>query len=185
MSGDNTDDGDGDGRTKRITFYVSESERADLQREANAEGKSLSKYVLDLTRKQRRDEGVQALSEDLKVEKRLQELVAEATEDITEAAEGVEQRMDDIADIHAAASTYPIVNFYALKRQFDLPETWIDDRFRHASAKLDLDDEGIVGPNVDADDRGGDQDHDHDGHDDRPARERLEDRINRDQDQDR
>lgn len=135
--------GDDGGRTKRITFYVSEDERKALKREAEEQDKSLSGYVLQLVRRQRQLDAEEEIAENLNPEERLLEIARQATDRIEESAENVESVADDmegvaddVKDIHARAGTYPLVNFRLLMRQYGPPEPWVNDQFRWASTKL-------------------------------------------------
>lgn len=81
-----------DGRTKRVTFYVDEDEREALKREADAAGKSLSSYVLQLVRRQRQLDAEEELSDSLNVEQRLDQIASDAIEDMSEAAQAIEEQ---------------------------------------------------------------------------------------------
>lgn len=132
---DSENDGDG-GRTKRVTFYVTEDEREALKREANDAGKSLSGYVLQLIRRQRQLDREEELAENLNVEERLAEITQQAVEDIDDSVSNVEDATDALRDLQARAGTYPLVNFRLLMRQYGPPEPWVNDQFKWASTKL-------------------------------------------------
>lgn len=130
-----TDDEDRS-RTKRVTFYVNESEQNALKREADQRDKSLSAYCLQLVRRQRQLDAEEQLSEDLNVEQRLAEVTTQAVEEIEQTVESVEDASDALRDLHARAGTYPLVNFRLLMRQHRPPEVWVNEQFDWASNKL-------------------------------------------------
>lgn len=130
-----TDDNDG-GRTKRVTFYVSESEQNALKREAEEQDKSLSAYCLQLIRRQRQLDAEDQLAEDLNVEQRLEEITQQAIDRINDSVGDVEETAEDLRDIHARSANYPLVNFRLLMRQHSPPETWIDDQFTWSRNRL-------------------------------------------------
>lgn len=130
-----SDNEDG-GRTKRVTFYVSESEQNALKREAEERDKSLNAYCLQLVRRQRQLDAEDQLAEDLNVEQRLEEITQQAIDRIDDSVGDVEETAEDLRDIHARAANYPLVNFRILMRQHRPPETWIDDQFKWSRNRL-------------------------------------------------
>lgn len=125
-----------DGRTEPITFYLTEDEKQALQREADDADRTLSTHVAKLVRKQRKREAEEEIAENLGPEKRIEELTAEATEQIEESVGHVEAVASDLRDIQARSAVYPIINFRMLQRQYGAPEAWINDEFSRASDKL-------------------------------------------------
>lgn len=130
-----SDDEDG-GRTKRVTFYVSESEQNALKREADERGKSLSAYCLQLIRRQRQLDAEEQLAEDLNVEQRLEEITQRAIDRIDDSVGEVEETTEALRDLHARAGNYPLVNFRILMRQHRPPEAWIDEQFTWSRNRL-------------------------------------------------
>ncbi|NKE37905.1 hypothetical protein GWG54_19320 [Natronococcus sp. JC468] len=116
-------------RDQPISLYVTESEKKQLQAEADAADETLSSYLYKLIQKQRQAEELDKAATELNAEERIEAMIAEATDTLEETAE-------DIRDIHARAGTYPLVNFRLLQRQFRVPEPWIDEEFSRASRKL-------------------------------------------------
>lgn len=125
-----------DGRTEPITFYLSEDEKQAIQREADDADRTLSSHVAKLVRKQRKRDAEEEISENLGPEQRIEELTAQATEQIEESVGHVESVASDLRDIQARSAVYPIINFRMLQRQYGAPEAWINDEFSRASDKL-------------------------------------------------
>jgi hypothetical protein len=94
-----------------ISVYVSESEKNHLQSEANEEGETLSSYVYKLAQAERKRRGVEKAATDLSAEERIEALIAEAKEDLTEIAQ-------DTKDMNARAGAYSIANFELLKQNY-------------------------------------------------------------------
>lgn len=134
--GDTTDDDSDGGRTKRVTFYVTESEQNALKREAEERGLSLSSYVLRLVNRQRQLESEEELAEELNVEQRLGEITKQAVEEIEDSVSSVEDATAALQDLHARAGTYPLVNFRLLMRQHKPPQGWIKEEFTRARDNL-------------------------------------------------
>lgn len=130
-----TNDNDS-GRTKRVTFYVSESEQNALKREAEEQDKSLSAYCLQLIRRQRQLDAEDQLAEDLNVEQRLEEITQRAIDRIDDSVEDVEETTEALRDLHARAGNYPLVNFRLLMRQHKPPEAWVDEQFKWSRNRL-------------------------------------------------
>lgn len=116
-------------RDQPISLYVTESEKKQLQAEADAADETLSSYLYKLIQQQRQSEELDKSATELDAEERIEAMIAEATDTLEETA-------DDIRDIHARAGVYPIVNFRLLQRQFRVPEPWVDEEFSRASTKL-------------------------------------------------
>ncbi|MDL5363898.1 hypothetical protein [Halalkalicoccus sp. NIPERK01] len=130
-----SDDAEG-GRTKRVTFYVSESEQNALKREADERDKSLSAYCLQLIRRQRQLDAEDQLAEDLNVEQRLEEITQRAIDRIDDSVEDVEETTEALRDLHARAGNYPLVNFRILMRAHRPPEAWINEQFTWSRNRL-------------------------------------------------
>lgn len=130
-----SDNEDG-GRTKRVTFYVSESEQNALKREAEERDKSLSAYCLQLVRRQRQLDAEDQLAEDLNVEQRLEEITQRAIDRIDDSVDDVEETTEALRDLHARAGNYPLVNFRLLMRAHRPPEAWIDEQFTWSRNRL-------------------------------------------------
>lgn len=131
-------DGDGSGETatKQVTFYLTPTEHERLKREAEESAASLSAYCASVFREKWGREETERVAADLNAEERIEEVATQATEEIEETVEQVEHVARNLNEIHARAATYPIVNFYAMKREFDLPEAWINDQFPRARDRL-------------------------------------------------
>ena len=131
MSNDNDS-----GRTKRVTFYVSEIEQNALKREAEERDKSLSAYCLQQIRRQRQLDAEEQLAEDLNVEQRLEEITQRAIDRIDDSVGDVEETTEALRDLHARAGNYPLVNFRLLMRQHRPPEAWVDEQFKWSRNRL-------------------------------------------------
>ncbi|WP_122088925.1 hypothetical protein [Halalkalicoccus subterraneus] len=97
-----------------ISVYVSESEKNHLKSEASEEGETLSSYVYKLAQAERKRRGVEKAATDLSAEERIEALIAEAKEDLTEIVE-------DTKDLNARAGAYSIANFELLKQNHPDP----------------------------------------------------------------
>lgn len=132
MSGDGPDET----ATEQVTFYLTPSERERLKREAREESSSISAYCASVFRRKWGRDETDRVAERLGAEERIERITKQATDEIEESIEQFEQEARAVRDIQAITGSYSIVNFYALKREFDLPEPWISDEFSRASRRL-------------------------------------------------
>lgn len=143
---------DGETATKQVTFYLTPSEHERLQREKEESRQgSLSAFCAHVFRQRWEREETDRLAEEYGAAERLERISQEAADDIEESVEAVERAARNLNDLHARAATYPLVNFRALKRAHDLPEPWIDDQFKWASAKLRDGETAVDDPDVEGD----------------------------------
>ena len=110
-----------------ISVYVSESEKNHLKSEADDEGETLSSYVYKLAQAERKRRGVEKAATDLSAEERIEALITEAKEDLTEIAE-------DTKDLNARAGAYSVANFELLKQNY--PDARRKEVLRTGSRRL-------------------------------------------------
>jgi hypothetical protein len=111
------------GRTEKLTVYVSESDRNRIEREAESQGVSVSSYFMQAVERQWERDDVEAAADQLAVEEKVEQIVADARDELLGIARSVERRNDDVADMTARAGTYSIANFELMKDEFDPAES--------------------------------------------------------------
>lgn len=111
------------GRTEKLTVYVSESDRNRIEREADSQGVSVSSYFMQAVERQWERDDVEAAADQLAVEEKVEQIVADARDELVGIARAVERRNDDVADMTARAGSYSIANFELLKDEFDPAES--------------------------------------------------------------
>ena len=109
-------------RTNRVDVYVSDSDLSRLEREADEAGMSLSGYCMSLIERQWEAEDVEAAADRMDAEEKVEQIVADARDELTSIARDVEQRNEDVADMTARAGSYSIANFELLKDAHDPAE---------------------------------------------------------------
>lgn len=102
-------------RTNRVDVYVSDSDLSRLEREADEADMSLSGYCMSLIERQWEAEDVEAAADRMDAEEKVEQIVADARDELTSIARDVEQRNEDVADMTARAGSYSIANFELLK----------------------------------------------------------------------
>jgi hypothetical protein len=110
-------------RTNRVDVYVSDSDLSRLEREADEADMSLSGYCMSLIERQWEAEDVEAAADRMDAEEKVEQIVADARDELTSIARDVEQRNEDVADMTARAGSYSIANFELLKDEFDPAES--------------------------------------------------------------
>jgi hypothetical protein len=136
-----------------ISVYVSESEKNHLKSEADDEGETLSSYVYKLAQAERKRRGVEKAATDLSAEERIEALITEAKEDLTEIAE-------DTKDLNARAGAYSVANFELLKQNY--PDARRKEVLRTGSRRLRYPLEEHADLQVTSDEDENDQDDDRD-----------------------
>lgn len=111
------------GRTNKLTVYVSDSDQSRIEREAEERGLSVSSYFMDAVERQWEREDIEAAADQLAVEEKVEQIVADARDELLGIARSVERRNDDVADMTARAGTYSIANFELLKDEFEPAES--------------------------------------------------------------
>ena len=109
-------------RTNRVDVYVSDSDLSRLEREADEADMSLSGYCMSLIERQWEAEDVEAAADRMDAEEKVEQIVADARDELTSIARDVEQRNEDVADMTARAGSYSIANFELLKDAHDPAE---------------------------------------------------------------
>lgn len=140
-------------RNEPLTIYVSESEKNHLKSEANEEGETLSSYVYKLAQAERKRRGVEKAATDPSAEERIEALIAEAKEELTEIAE-------DTKDLNARAGAYSVANFELLKQNY--PDARRKEVLRTGSRRLryPLEEHADLQATSDEDENKNDQDED-------------------------
>lgn len=137
-------------RNNLISVYVDEELEQEVQAAADREGMSRSGFVASVLDHHFEHESIESKSREHRVEERIEELVAQASEDVAAATEGLHEMI-------AKQGVYTIAMWELLKRDHG------DKRRQHAlsvgSERLRDDWADIVDaefPDVDVDDSGGD-----------------------------
>ena len=110
-------------RTNRVDVYVSDSDLSRLEREAEDADMSLSGYCMSMIERQWEAEDAEAAADRLEAEEKVEQIVADARDELTSIARDVERRNEDVADMTARAGSYSIANFELLKDEFDPAES--------------------------------------------------------------
>jgi hypothetical protein len=109
-------------RSNKVTVYVNDAELSRLDREADDRNMSRSGYVLSAVQRQWRDDDADEAADRLDAEEKVEQIVADARDELTSIARDVEQRNEDVADMTARAGSYSIASFELLKVAHDLAE---------------------------------------------------------------
>jgi hypothetical protein len=110
-------------RSNKVTVYVNDAELSRLEREANDRNMSRSGYVLGAIQRQWRDDDADEAADRMNAEEKVEQIVADAREELVGIARSVDQRNEDVADMTARAGSYSIANFELLKDEFDPAES--------------------------------------------------------------
>ena len=122
--------------TNPISLYVSEAERNRLEREAEAADKSLSSYIMGHVRDEWDREDTEAAAARMDPEEKIELLVADAKDELTSIAEGIEEQQAAQRDMLAIAGKYPIANWEVMKYIDDPPESVRSDAIETAERRL-------------------------------------------------
>jgi hypothetical protein len=106
----------------KLSIYVSDAKMARLEREADDADMSLSAYASTLIDRQWQREDTDEAAQELGAEEKVEQIVADAKDELVGIARDVEQRNEDVADMTARAGSYSIANFELLKDEFDPAE---------------------------------------------------------------
>ena len=109
-------------RPNKVTFYVSDEELSRLDREADDRNMSRSGYVLSAIQRQWKAEDADEAADRMNAEEKVEQIVADARDELVGIARSVEDRNEDVADMTARAGSYSIANFELLKDEFDPAE---------------------------------------------------------------
>jgi hypothetical protein len=109
-------------RPNKVTFYVNDEELSRLDREADDRNMSRSGYVLSAIQRQWKAEDADEAADRMNAEEKVEQIVADARDELVGIARDVEQRNEDVADMTARAGSYSIANFELLKDEFDPAE---------------------------------------------------------------
>jgi hypothetical protein len=104
-------------------MYVSDSDLSRLEREAEDADMSLSGYCMSLIERQWKREDAEAAADQMDAEEKVEQIVADARDELVGIARSVDQRNQDVADMTARAGSYSIANFELLKDEFDPAES--------------------------------------------------------------
>ena len=110
-------------RSNKVTVYVNDAELSRLEREATDRNMSQSGYVLGAIQRQWRDDDADEAADRMNAEEKVEQIVADAREELMGIARSVDQRNEDVADMTARAGSYSIANFELLKDEFDPVES--------------------------------------------------------------
>jgi hypothetical protein len=107
----------------KLSIYVSDTKMARLEREADDADMSLSAYASILIDRQWKREDTDEAAQELGAEEKVEQIVADARDELVGIARSVDQRNQDVADMTARAGSYSIANFELLKDEFDPAES--------------------------------------------------------------
>ena len=102
------------GRNKQLTTYVDGDVAREIERRAEAEDVSASTYIAQVLDQHIHGEAVEEQAREHRAEQRIQELVAEARDEVAEATEGLE-------DLIAKSGVYSIAVWELVKDEYDDP----------------------------------------------------------------
>ena len=109
-------------RPNKVTFYVNDEELSRLDREAGEANMSRSSYVLSAIQRQWKAEDADEAADRMNAEEKVEQIVADARDELVGIARDVEQRNENVADMTARAGSYSIANFELLKDAHDPAE---------------------------------------------------------------
>ena len=110
-------------RSNKVTVYVNDEELSRLDREAGEANMSRSGYVLSAIQRQWLDEDADEAADRMNAEEKVEQIVADARDELVGIARSVEDRNEAVADMTARAGSYSIANFELLKDEFDPAES--------------------------------------------------------------
>ena len=103
------------GRNEQLTTYVDGDVAREIERRAKAENVSASTYIAQVLDQHIHDRAVDDQAREHRAEQRIQELVAEARDEVAEATEGLE-------DLVAKSGVYSIAVWELVKDEYDDPQ---------------------------------------------------------------
>jgi hypothetical protein len=95
-------------RDNKLTFYVEDETKAELEARADDADQSISTYLRDMTLGHLRREAQDELASEVRAEERIQEL-------ISTGVERMERTAEQMADMQAKAGVYAAANFELMK----------------------------------------------------------------------
>ena len=110
-------------RPNKVTFYVNDEELSRLDREAGEADMSRSAHILATIQRQWLDEDADEAADRMNAEEKVEQIVADARDELVGIVRDVERRNEDVADMTARAGSYSIANFELLKDEFDPAES--------------------------------------------------------------
>jgi len=110
-------------RSNKVTVYVNDEELSRLDREAGERDMSRSAHILATIQRQWLAEDADEAADRMNAEEKVEQIVADARDELVGIARDVEQRNEDVADMTARAGSYSIANFELLKDEFDPAES--------------------------------------------------------------
>jgi hypothetical protein len=103
--------------------YVNDEELSRLDREAGEANMSRSGYVLGAIQRQWLAEDADEAADRMNAEEKVEQIVADARDELVGIARSVDQRNEDVADMTARAGSYSIANFELLKDAYEPAES--------------------------------------------------------------
>lgn len=98
------------GRSERITVYVTEERKAELEQRADEQDESVSGLINECIDRRFQQEAQEAIASEVRAEERIQELMTLGKEELVETAK-------EIRDMNAKFGTYAIANFELMKQE--------------------------------------------------------------------
>ena len=98
-------------RSNKVTVYVNDAELSRLDREAGEANMSRSGYVLGAIQRQWLAEDADEAADRMNAEEKVEQIIADARDELVGIARSVEDRNEDVADMTARAGSYSIANF--------------------------------------------------------------------------
>jgi predicted transcriptional regulator len=98
-------------RDTKLTLYVEDETKTELQARADQADQSLSAYLRTALHRDLQREAQDELASEIRAEERIQEL-------ITSGIERMERTADQIADMNAKMGVYSVANFELLKQDY-------------------------------------------------------------------
>lgn len=102
------------GRNEQLTTYVDAKVAREIERRAEAEDVSASTYIAQVLDQHIHGEAVEEQAREHRAEQRIQELIAEARDEVSDATEGLE-------DLVAKSGVYSIAVWELVKDEYDDP----------------------------------------------------------------
>jgi hypothetical protein len=117
-------------RTEKLTIYISEEKKGELEQRARDADESISGYASKLIDQQLLLLAEEDVSSEQMAEERLRALIAEGKDDLEAVA-------SDIQQTERRRASYEIVNFLILKNELGIKEQHLNDLFEAANERLE------------------------------------------------
>ena len=95
-------------RDNRVSFYVSDTDKNRIEREANEADASVSTYLMRVLEQHWADADADEAADRMDAEEKIERVANKALEQIEDATHHTEQRVDDIADMVARSGSYSV-----------------------------------------------------------------------------